>query len=139
MQLKIKKEMRKSIIYIDLETVNFCAEENKMLDQFGEPIIKLNKMYGKYPVAIERKIRSNFKVRVKFDGEDNVQDAVEQATKFIEDMESLVIETMNDFMFEKEDIAIQFAAGTYKSESTDHNGHGNHEPKDIYYPYYPRK
>lgn len=137
MQLKIKKEMRKSMIYVDLETVNFCAEENKLLDQFGEPVITLKKMYGKFPVSIEKKIRSNFKVRVKFDGEGCIEEAVEHVTEFIDEIKALVIDTMNEFVYEKELIAEQFNAGIFNSESTDHSGHI--EQKDFYYPNYPRK
>ena len=137
MQLKIKKEMRKSMIYVDLETVNFCAEENKLLDQFGEPVIVLKKMYGKFPVSIEKKIRSNFKVRIKFDGEGCIEEAVERVTEFIDEIKALVIDTMNEFVYEKELIAEQFNAGIFNSESTDHSGHI--ELKDFYYPNYPRK
>ncbi len=108
MQLKIETTIKKSIITVELETCNFTALENKMLDQFSEPVFVLEKMYGnEFAVSINKKIRSNFKVKLKFDGTADMEKAALAANDFVEEIKDLVIEFMEEFMDKAEDIEIQ--------------------------------
>ena len=46
MKIKVLKNISKRIITLELETTSFTAEENKMLDILGEPVIKFEKVYS---------------------------------------------------------------------------------------------
>lgn len=108
MQLRINTSIRKSVIVVELETINFCGIENKMLDQFGEPVFHLEKMYQQdYPVSIHKKIRSNFKVKVRFDGTNDIDKATLAANEFIDEVKEQVPVLMEEFMDKAEFIDIK--------------------------------
>lgn len=87
MKLKVQKSIDKRIITLDIETTGFTPNENKMLDFLGEPIVKFEKIYGEnLAVSIERRIRTGFKTRVKFDGTDNIVAADFACDRFLEDL-----------------------------------------------------
>ena len=87
MKLKVKKTISKRIITLEIETTSFTAEENKMLDILGEPIVNFEKIYGdNLAVSLEKKIRTGFKVKVKFDGTDDIMAADKASDKFLEDL-----------------------------------------------------
>ena len=67
MYLTTKKETRNKIVTITLTTEQFTDKENAMLDQLGEPVITINKSYGANGINFSKKIRTGFKVKVKFD------------------------------------------------------------------------
>ena len=67
MLLKVDRHTKNKIVTLELTTVNFTDKENDMLDQLGEPIIEMDKTYGSNPVKFSKKIRSGFRVKVKFD------------------------------------------------------------------------
>lgn len=95
MKLKVGKNISKRIITLDIETCMFNTEENKMLDILGEPIISLRKQYGdNLAVELEKKIRTNFKQKIRFDGTDNIAAADQASEKFIEDLTELLATTM---------------------------------------------
>ena len=97
MQLKITRDTRKKIVTLTLETTSFSVEENKMLDQMGEPRIDFEKQYGKTPISIQdKKIRSGFKYKVKFDcNEDGTEKVSEYIEAFLEDIEEVLTESMS--------------------------------------------
>lgn len=108
MQLRINTSIKKSVITVELETINFCGIENKMLDQFGEPVFHLEKMYQQeYPVSIHKKIRSNFKVKVRFDGTNDIDKATLAANEFIDEVKESLPILMEEFMDKAEFIDIQ--------------------------------
>lgn len=108
MQLKISTSIRKSVITVELETVNFCSTEHSMLDQFGEPVFDFERMYeGEYAVSIHKKIRSNFKIKVKFDGTKDIEKASKAANTFIEEIQDAVPQLMEDFVDKAQDIDIE--------------------------------
>ena len=99
MQLKYSKSISKKLIVIELETVNFTPRENKALDQFGEPLVIFERMYtGNFPVQISKKIRTGFKVRIKFDGTENLDGAVAAANTFMEEIEEELAKEMGKIM-----------------------------------------
>lgn len=67
MKLKVSRSTRNKIVTLELSTSCFTDLENQMLDQLGEPIIEFDKAYGNNNVKFSKKIRSNFRVKVKFD------------------------------------------------------------------------
>jgi hypothetical protein len=80
-----------------METVNFTYEENQALDQYCEPEIKIEKMYlGKYPVSFCKKIRSGFKLRIKFDGTEDIDSATEAAHMFFDEIQLELGDKMSD-------------------------------------------
>lgn len=108
MQLKINTTIKNSIILVELETINFCGVENNMLDQFGEPVFHLEKMYqNEFAVSIHKKIRSNFKVKVRFDGSQDIDKASLAANEFIDEVKDALPVLMEDFMFKTETIDIK--------------------------------
>lgn len=110
MQLKFDKAIRKKVITIELETTRFTTAEERALVKFGEPIIKIEKMYGTFPVSIERRIKTGFKVRVQFDGTDNFPSAVQAANEFFEEVQEELRDTMEALMIKLEDTEYVFEA-----------------------------
>jgi hypothetical protein len=99
MQLKYSKKISKRMITIELETANFTPDENKALDEFGEPVINFQKNYSsKFPVAFEKKVRTGFKVKVRFDGTEDIQAASNAANTFFEEIQEVLSNTMYDLM-----------------------------------------
>ena len=96
MKLKVLKSISKRMITLELETTNFTAEENKMLDILGEPIVEFKKVYGdNLGVEIEKRIRTGFKIKVRFDGTDNIVAADAASEKFLEDLPEYLSNTMD--------------------------------------------
>ena len=91
MQLKYTKTIKNRIVLVELETTSFLPGEVRALEKFGEPVIKLSKMYmDVFPVEIDRKIRTGFKVRVKFDGVADLDLATDAANLFFEEVQELL-------------------------------------------------
>lgn len=95
MKLRVLKTINKRIITLELETSHFTPVENKMLDILGEPIISIRKVYGdNLAVELDKKIRTGFKSKVKFDGSDNIVAADKACDKFLEDLTEELSKTM---------------------------------------------
>lgn len=95
MQLKYNKTIRNQIITVELETCNFTSKENMLIEQYGEPIVKFEKNYeGRFPVEFERRLKNGFKVRVKFNGAQDIELAGKAATDFFEDIQEVLRETL---------------------------------------------
>ena len=118
MKLSITKSTKNKVVTVTLETVEFCQKEHLMLDQIGEPIIEMDKMYGNNTVKFAKKIRSNFKVKVKFDGnlDEDTDVTADYISEFLEDIQEKLAEAMgkvsdeyNDFLTPtKQVIAIKY-------------------------------
>ncbi|MCY7866094.1 hypothetical protein [Bacillus atrophaeus] len=109
MQLKYNNQVKNKVITIELETANFTSKENTALERFGEPVVKFEKMYeGRFPVAIEKRIKTGFKVRVKFDGTENIQAATLAANMFFEDIQLYLEEEMRTLMDKWADLETEF-------------------------------
>lgn len=105
MRLKVLKNISKRIITLDIETTSFTEEENKMLDILGEPVIKLDKTYeDNFTVSIERRIRTGFKTKVKFDGTEDIVAADEATEKFLEDLSEKLASAMEKLKIIYDDI-----------------------------------
>ena len=119
MQLAIETKIRKSIITVEIETVNFTKIENDLLDQFGEFVYNLETLYqGEFAVAIHKKIRSNFKIRIKFDGsasEDAMERATAAANEFIEQVQEEIEDQYNEWLFEKQQLLEELEGGLGKT------------------------
>lgn len=96
MQLKINKSTRNKIATVELSLVEITFEEEKMLEQYGEPVIAINKSYGANPVNFDKKLRKGFKVRTKFDYnlDSDMSKTNDYIESFIEDVRSQVTEAM---------------------------------------------
>lgn len=87
MKLQAEVSMKRKVIYVDITTVEFTPEEEKMFDQYGEPNVKFSKTYEEsYLVNIDSSIRRTFKHRVVFDGSVDINSARLAYTTFIEDL-----------------------------------------------------
>lgn len=96
MKLKVLKAISKRIITLEIETTSFTAEETKMLDILGEPIIKFEKIYGdNLAVSIDKRIRTGFKVKIRFDGTDDIIAADAACNKFLEELPESLGDTMD--------------------------------------------
>lgn len=105
MKLKVLKNITKRIITLEIETTSFTSEENKMLDILGEPIVKFEKIYGEnLAVSLERRIRTGFKTKVKFDGTDDIVEADSASEKFLEDLPEKLASTMEKLKMLYDDI-----------------------------------
>lgn len=109
MQLRYDKSVKNRIITIELETVHFLHRESQALEKFGEPVIKIEKMYkNTYPVSIEKRIKTGFKVKVKFDGTKDFNSAVEAANEFFEEISEKLTEEMMLVMEKLEELECEF-------------------------------
>lgn len=105
MKLRVLKNISKRIITLEIETTGFTHEENKMLDILGEPVIKFEKVYGdNLAVSIERRIRTGFKTKIKFDGTDDIVAADAASDKFLEDLPEQIAKTMDKLKMIYDDI-----------------------------------
>lgn len=112
MRLKYEKAVKNNIITLTLETSDFDKTEGTALDQFGEPEITFEKQYlGKYNVAFSKKLRSNFKVKVKFDGTDDIESAAEAANLFLEELEELLQDEISEIVDKLSDIDFEVGSG----------------------------
>lgn len=137
MQLKINTSIRKSIITVELETVNFCAIENKMLDQFGEPVFDFEKCYfGEFAVSIHKKIRSNFKVKVRFDGTKDIDKASLAVNQFIDEIKEALPLLMETFMDKVEMIDLKAGSETVNINTHYHPSPYNSNPRHPNIGYY---
>jgi len=113
MKLHYNRQLKKSVVTLEIETTGFTAEENSALDSLGEPVIHFEKQYtGGFSVSIDKKIRTGFKVKVKFDGSKDGKraQAVAAATQFFEDIQELLSKTMGELMDAKD--SIEFDTGS---------------------------
>lgn len=95
MQLKYNKTIRNQVITVELETCNFTPKENQLIEQYGEPVIKFEKLYeGRFPVEFERRLKNGFKVRAKFNGAQDIELAGKAATDFFEDIQLILREEL---------------------------------------------
>ena len=102
--------MRRRIITLELETTRFTTPEERALAKFGEPIIKIEKTYGAFPVSFERKIKTGFKVRVRFDGTEDLRGAIDAANEFFLEIQETLRETMQELVFKLEETESEFEA-----------------------------
>jgi len=95
MQLQITKSIKKRVITLELDTINFTSDENTMLDELGEPVIIYEKAYHSTAIQMSRKIRSGFKQKIKFDGNvDGIDTVSEDCDTFIEDITTILEDAM---------------------------------------------
>jgi hypothetical protein len=104
MKLKVDYSVHKRKIHIDLETVDFTQNEIKAIDALGEPKIEFKKTYtGGHTVSIARKLRSEFKIRLRFDGSADFDSANNAGQEFIQDIKEKLMQTMEDLIYEYEE------------------------------------
>ena len=109
MQLKYNNSIKNRIITIELETTSFNKRETTALEKFGEPNVKLEKLYlDKFSVNVDRKIRTGFKVRIKFDGTEDLNAAAQAATQFFEEIQEVLSEKMRDLMDQLDELESGF-------------------------------
>lgn len=108
MQLKFNRVTRKNIITLELETTNFSRREDLALTKFGEPIVKIEKSYeGKFPVKIEKRIKTSFKVRVRFDGNEGIEEAIRASNTFMEELKDELEIQMRVLMDKLDDYEVE--------------------------------
>lgn len=99
MKLNYDYCVRKRKITIELETADFTPKEMKALDMLGEPVISFQKTYpGDFTISINKKLRTEFKVRIRIDGTDNIEAANEAGQKFLTDIKELLETEMEKLM-----------------------------------------
>lgn len=113
MNLKVLRTTKNKVVTIVLETTCFNEDENAMLDQLGEPIISMCNSYGNNAINFSKKIRSNFRVKVKFDAnlENDTDKTADFVDQFMDDVKELLSEAMsqlsdeyNEDLISKEEI-----------------------------------
>jgi hypothetical protein len=109
MQLKYDKQIKNQIITIELETTNFTIRENAALERFGEPVVSFEKVYdGDFPVSFNKKIKTGFKVRVKFDGTQNLQAATDAANLFFDEIQEVLRNELSLLNDRLTDLEVEF-------------------------------
>lgn len=82
MKLRVRRATKNKVVTLELETIDFTEKENSMLDQLGEPIIDVDQTYGNNAVKFSKKIRTGFKVKIRFDA--NLENNTEMTAQYIE-------------------------------------------------------
>jgi len=109
MQLRYNNQIKNKVITIELETTNFTIRENAAIERVGEPVVRFEKVYdGGFPVSFNKKIKTGFKVRVKFDGTENLQAATDAANLFFEEVQELVRAEMSTVVERLADLEVEF-------------------------------
>ena len=104
MKLKYDYVVKKRKIVIELETVDFTPKEIAALDVLGEPVVSFQKTYpGGITISLSKKIRSEFKARIRIDGSANIDAANEAGQKFLVDIKDELTSTMEKLIDEYED------------------------------------
>lgn len=109
MQLKYNKTIRKNIVTVDLEAVKFTKRELEAFQRFGEPTITVEKLYPieddnpTFPVKFSKRLRSSFRVRVKFDGTHDIEAALTAAESFYEDIVVIIEDALYEVTDKLED------------------------------------
>ncbi len=112
MQLRYNNQIKNKVITIELETTSFSTKEDTALERIGEPVVKFEKMYdGGFPVSFEKKIKTGFKIRIKFDGNEDLQAATVAANQFFEDIKEKLEEEMSILMDKLMDHESEFQPG----------------------------
>lgn len=101
MKLKVNRSTRNKVVTLELSTSCFTELENEMLDQLGEPIIEFDKVYGNNTVKFSKKIRSNFRVKVKFDA--NLESDTDITADYIEAFLDELKDKLSEAMFKVSD------------------------------------
>lgn len=101
MKLKVKRATKNKVITIELETIEFTDKENDMLNQLGEPIVEVDKTYGNNPIKFSKKIRTGFKVKVKFDA--SLEEDTDKTAEYIENFIEYIQDTMSKLMYDLAD------------------------------------
>ncbi len=104
MKLKYDYVVKKRKITIELETVDFTAKEIRALDMLGEPVISFQKTYpGGFTISLSKKLRSEFKARIRIDGTNDVEAANNAGQKFLTDIKEHLELEMEKLMDSYED------------------------------------
>jgi hypothetical protein len=99
MQLKYSYGVSRGKIVVEIETDAFTSRETMALDMLGEPLLEFQKTYnGDFTVSISKKIRTEFKVKVRFDGTKDFEAANNAAMEFLEDIQEALHKSMDDLM-----------------------------------------
>ena len=104
MKLKVDYSVHKRKVFIDIETVDFTPNEIKAIEALGDPKVEFKKTYtGGHIVSISRKLRSEFKIRLRLDGSTNFEAANNAGQEFIQDIKEKLTQIMEDLVFEYEE------------------------------------
>lgn len=99
MQLKYSYGVSRGKIVVELETTDFTTRETMALDMLGEPVLEFQKSYnGDFTVSISKKIRTEFKVKVRFDGTKDFEAANAAASEFLDDVKEALQKSMDELM-----------------------------------------
>lgn len=101
MKLKVSRTTKNKVVTLELSTSCFTDLENEMLDQLGEPIIEFDKVYGNNVVKFSKKIRSNFRVKIKFDA--NLEEDTDITADYIEQFLDELEDKLSDAMYKVSD------------------------------------
>ena len=96
MKLLVTKSTKNKVVTLELETIAFTKQETDMLEQLGEPVIAFEKMYGNNSIRFAKKIRSNFRVKVKFDAnlDSNTDTTADHIEAFLDDIKEAIESAM---------------------------------------------
>lgn len=109
MQLRFNKTIRKNIVIVDLEAIKLTECEIEALRRFDAPVISVEKMYPlnadnpSFPVKFQKKLRQSFRIRVKFDGTNDIEGACEAAESFYDDIRDIIEDTLYELTDKLED------------------------------------
>lgn len=105
MKLNVKKTTRNKVVTIELYTFDFTEKENAMLDQLDEPVIEFEKTYGANVIKFTKRIRTGFKVRVKFDAtlNNDIIDTADYVTDFLNEVREMLEDSMANLKMEFND------------------------------------
>lgn len=97
MRLKVARSTKNKVITLELTTMCFSDLENEMLEQLGEPVIEMDRNYGNNPIKFSKKIKSNFKVKVKFDAnlDSNTDITAGYVDEFLDELQGKLEDAMS--------------------------------------------
>jgi hypothetical protein len=114
-KINYQKTINNYVIWIELESAEFSTDEELAMQELGEPVINYNKKYTtrEFPVVFDRKLKTGFKVRVGFDGNDGaLADAIEAANLFMAELKTDITALMKTLMDDYKAIKTSFKVGS---------------------------
>lgn len=112
MQIKYNNKVKNGVVFMELETCGFTCKESKALEYLGEPKVFFQKCYGTDEVLIDnRRIRTGFKIRLRFEGNGEAVDAIKNAATCYEEIKQELSKIMDQLLLKFDDVNAEVAFG----------------------------
>ena len=112
MKIKYTTEIKNNIIQVSVETSGFTNDETTAFYQLGDPTLTIEKSFNGFPVSIQNKKIKSLKIKVKFDGSNDIIKAAQAEALFKEDLQNELANIMTNLMEKYEEVSDELSVKT---------------------------